>query len=68
MRRLLLLIVFVIVLIGALISYTPLGFVLNQSGAGAAGIGWAKVAGPIAKGRISGYRHLDTNTRRVYWG
>lgn len=59
MRRLVLLIIFIAFLIGALISYTPLGFVLNQSGAGAAGIGWAKVDGTIAKGRISGL-YIDT--------
>ena len=54
MRRLLLLIVFILVLLGAAIAYMPLGFVLDRSGAGAAGIGWAKVDGTITKGRISG--------------
>ena len=59
MRRLILLIVFVVVLIGALIAYTPLGYVINQSGASSAGIGWAKVDGTISKGKISGL-YIDT--------
>ena len=59
MRRLILLIVFIVVLIGALIAYTPLGYVLNQSGASAAGVGWAKVDGTISKGKLSGL-YIDT--------
>ena len=59
MRRLMLLIVFIIILIGALVAYMPLGYVINQSGASAASIGWAKVDGTIAKGRISGL-YIDT--------
>lgn len=55
MRKLLLLIVFILVLMGGLIAFTPLGFVLNQSGVGNMGIGWAKVDGTLAKGRISGF-------------
>jgi hypothetical protein len=55
MRKLLLLIVFILVLIAGLFAFTPLGFVLNQSGVGNMGIGWAKVDGTLTKGRISGF-------------
>lgn len=55
MRRLLLLVVFILVLIAGLFAFTPLGFVLNQSGVGNMGIGWAKVDGTLTKGRISGF-------------
>lgn len=54
MRKLLLLILFVIMLIGGLFAFTPLGFVLSQSGAGSLGVGWAKADGTLLKGRISG--------------
>ncbi|MEM9505232.1 MAG: type II secretion system protein N [Cyanobacteria bacterium P01_E01_bin.43] len=54
MRTLALLLIFLIILAGALIAYTPLGFVVSQSGVSAAGVGWAKVDGTLAKGRISG--------------
>jgi len=54
MRRLFLLILFVVVLIGGLFAFTPLGFVLGQSGVGGLGVGWAKVDGTLTKGRISG--------------
>lgn len=55
MRKFLMLIVFVVVLIAGLFAFTPLGFVLNQSGVGNMGIGWAKVDGTLMKGRISGF-------------
>lgn len=54
MRKLFLLVLFVVMLIGALFAFTPLGFVLGQSGAGSLGIGWAKADGTLLKGRISG--------------
>ena len=54
MRRLLLLILFVVMLIVGVFAFTPLGFVLGQSGAGALGVGWAKADGTLMKGRISG--------------
>lgn len=54
MRKLLLLILFVIMLIGGLFAFTPLGFVLGQSGAGSLGVGWAKADGTLLNGRISG--------------
>lgn len=54
MRRLLLLILFVVVLIASLVALTPLGFVLGQSGVGGLGVGWAKADGTLLKGRISG--------------
>ena len=54
MRKLLFLILFVIILIGGLVAYTPLGFVLSNSGANSLGIGWAKTDGTLLKGRISG--------------
>lgn len=54
MRRLLLLILFVIMLIGALFAFTPLGFILGQSGASSLGVGWAKADGTLLNGRISG--------------
>ena len=41
MRQLALLLIFLVILAGALIAYTPLGFVVSQSGVGAAGVGWA---------------------------
>lgn len=55
MRKFLMLILFILVLIAGLFAFTPLGFVLNQSGAGGMGIGWAKVDGTLMKGRISGF-------------
>lgn len=54
MRKLLLLLVFVLVLAASLLAFTPLGFVLSQSGIGGAGVGWAKADGTLLKGRISG--------------
>jgi len=54
MRKLFLLILFVIMLIGGLFAFTPLGFVLGQSGAGSLGVGWAKADGTLLNGRISG--------------
>lgn len=54
MRRLFLLILFVVVLIAGLFAFTPLGFVLGQSGVGGLGVGWAKADGTLTKGRISG--------------
>ncbi|MEL7541698.1 MAG: type II secretion system protein N [Pseudomonadota bacterium] len=54
MRKLLLLILFVIMLIVGIFAFTPLGFVLGQSGAGNLGAGWAKADGTLMKGRISG--------------
>lgn len=54
MRKLLFLIVFIFVLILGLAAFTPLGFVLGQSGVGALGVGWAKTDGTLMKGRISG--------------
>ena len=55
MRKFLMLIVFILALIAGLFAFTPLGFVLNQSGVGNMGIGWAKVDGTLMKGRISGF-------------
>ena len=55
MRTLLFLILFVLVLLGALVATTPLGFILQQSGIGSVGFGWAKVDGTLVKGRISGF-------------
>jgi len=55
MRKLFMLIVFIIVLGGSLIAFTPLGFVLNQSGVSALGVGWAKADGTLMRGRISGF-------------
>ncbi len=55
MRKLLMLILFIIVLFIGLVAFTPLGFVLNQSGAGNLGVGWAKADGTLLKGRISGF-------------
>jgi hypothetical protein len=54
MRKILLFVVFLVVLVGSAIAFTPLGFILNQSGLGNTGAGWAKVDGTLAKGRISG--------------
>ncbi|MEL7031428.1 MAG: type II secretion system protein N [Pseudomonadota bacterium] len=54
MRKLLLLILFVVMLIIGVFAFTPLGFVLGQSGAGGLGVGWAKADGTLMKGRISG--------------
>lgn len=54
MRKLLLLLIFIVALIAAAVAFTPLGFVLSQSGLDRAGIGWAKVDGSISNGRISG--------------
>ena len=55
MRKLLLLVLFIIVLLGGLLAFTPLGVVLNQSGASSLGVGWAKADGTLMKGRISGF-------------
>ena len=55
MRKLLLLVVFILMLIAGLFAFTPLGFVMNQSGAANMGVGWAKVDGTLMKGRISGF-------------
>ena len=55
MRKFLMLILFILTLIAGLFAFTPLGFVLNQSGAAHMGIGWAKVDGTLMKGRISGF-------------
>ena len=55
MRRLLLLILFILVLLGSAIAFTPLGFVLNQSGIAGLGVGWAKADGTLLKGRVSGF-------------
>ncbi|MEL6729320.1 MAG: type II secretion system protein N [Pseudomonadota bacterium] len=55
MRKLFLLLIFVLVLAGSLFAFTPLGFVLRQSGiSGATGVGWAKADGTLMNGRISG--------------
>lgn len=54
MRKILLFLVFIVVLLGSAIAFTPLGFILNQSGLSSTGAGWAKVDGTLAKGRISG--------------
>lgn len=54
MRKLLLLILFVVMLIVGVFAFTPLGFVLGQSGASGLGVGWAKADGTLMKGRISG--------------
>ena len=39
MRKLLLLILFIVILIAGVFAFTPLGFVLSQSGAGGLGAG-----------------------------
>ncbi|MEM7328908.1 MAG: type II secretion system protein N [Pseudomonadota bacterium] len=54
MRKLLLLVLFVIMLVFGVFAFTPLGFVLSQSGAGGLGAGWAKADGTLMRGRISG--------------
>ena len=54
MRAFLIFLVFVVVLAVAVVAYTPLGFVLNRSGVGSAGIGWAKVDGSLVRGRVTG--------------
>lgn len=54
MRTLLLSLVFVVCLIAAGVAFTPLGFVLERSGAGNAGAGWAQAEGTLMEGRISG--------------
>jgi hypothetical protein len=54
MRKLFFLLLFIGSLIAAAIAFTPLGFVLSQSGLDKAGAGWAKVDGSISNGRISG--------------
>lgn len=54
MRRLFLLIIFIVVLVAGLFAFTPLGFVLSQSGVSGLGVGWAKTDGTLMKGRISG--------------
>ena len=54
MSQILLLLMFVIICVGATIAFTPIGYVLGQSGIGAAGVGWAKADGTLTKGRISG--------------
>ncbi|MEM1147575.1 MAG: type II secretion system protein N [Pseudomonadota bacterium] len=54
MRRLFLLVMFLAALVFSLFAFTPLGFVLNQSGIGGLGVGWAKADGTLIKGRISG--------------
>lgn len=54
MRRLMMLILFILVLAVALVALTPLGYVLNRSGVGALGVGWAKIDGTMFEGRISG--------------
>ena len=54
MRKLLLLILFIVILIAGVFAFTPRGFVLSQSGAGGLGAGWAKADGTLMKGRISG--------------
>ena len=61
MRRLLLLVLFIFMLICGLIAFTPLGFVMSQSGAGNF-VGWAKVDGTLMKGRVSG---LYTGTQPI---
>ena len=55
MRKLLMLILFILVLVVGLAAFTPLGFIMNQSGASNLGVGWAKVDGTLLKGRISGF-------------
>ncbi|MEO1188141.1 MAG: type II secretion system protein N [Pseudomonadota bacterium] len=54
MRKLFLLILFIVMLVIGVFAFTPLGFVLGQSGAGGLGVGWAKADGTLMKGRISG--------------
>ncbi len=53
MRTLLLIIVFLIAVIGAAIAFTPLGYVLEKSGAANSGAGWAQAECTFLKGRIS---------------
>lgn len=55
MRKFLLLLLFLAALIVAAVAFTPLGFVLSQSGLDRAGVGWAKVDGSVSNGRISGF-------------
>lgn len=55
MRKFLMLILFILVLIAGLFAFTPLGFVLSQSGVSNLGVGWAKADGTLMNGRISGF-------------
>lgn len=54
MRTIFLTLLFLVVLIAGLVAYTPLGFVLERSGLGRTGAGWAQAEGTIMEGRISG--------------
>lgn len=55
MRKFLMLILFIFVLLAGLVAFTPLGFIMQQSGVSNLGVGWAKVDGTLLKGRISGF-------------
>lgn len=54
MRRLFLIVLFVLVFIVSAAAYTPLGFILNRMHLSSMNIGWAKVDGTLRDGRISG--------------
>lgn len=53
-RFLIFLILFILVAVGAIVAYMPLGYIAAQSGAGRAGVGWAQVQGTLLEGRIDG--------------
>lgn len=53
-RGLFLVLVFIVVLIGALIAFVPLGFAINQSGIAQSGVGWTQIQGTMLNGRING--------------
>ena len=55
MRRIVLGLIFLLVLGVAIAAYTPLGFVLEQSGLKQNNVGWAKVDGTLRQGRVSGF-------------
>ncbi len=54
-RILFLIVIFLVGAVIAAIMFTPLGFVLERSGATKAGAGWAQVEGTLMQGRISGF-------------
>lgn len=53
-RFLLLSLAFLIAAVCTAIAFTPLGFVLDRSGAAQMGAGWAQAEGTVLRGRISG--------------
>ncbi|MEM8617880.1 MAG: type II secretion system protein N [Pseudomonadota bacterium] len=53
-RRLFLVLIFVLVAIVSAVAFTPLGFLLNRAGLDAYGVGWSQVDGTLGQGRIDG--------------